>query len=569
MLKKAFLALNFIYFGNPPAASAQPAADTMIRINTTPLGNFVVALVVGVLLAVAFQMLLTALTAATGVSSIGSLEDRYRHPEEHPRTHNPFARAVSAIGAWTLVTTSFSLFLATLLAVRLSMVSNTLIAVILGLSIWAAFYAVMTWLEIRSIRSFLGGLFHTAGLGLRSSFDAIHQVFKRSDESRFRHAAEDAARAVRREIAGAFKHYDLEKKFRNYFESIKPRDMDPGRIREELATLLNEIEIKEEFESEGGEVVRKMVLDIAERRSHLTRHDLERLGQIYDELIATSRMPEQKADKAIAAAEKFTPGSEEEHRRTREKIEQYLRDTNLEEINPDILKEDLNRILSEPASAKNIVMNRLSQIDHNTIVTAVAHKQGIDKEKAEKMVTNVENALSGIKNRIEHYVSSAKRKGGDAVRKTGHAGNGGLKARAEKKLRSFFDSFNRPEFEYERMKLDMELMMHDPAVAPQILKARLREFDKNSLIALLNANKHISRQDAEKIVDKFIEAKDRVTEKAEEAAKKKIDDARFEAVHQAERARQTAVTASWWLFFTALISGITAGWAGAVALIRI
>ncbi|MFW6370669.1 MAG: MFS transporter, partial [Bacteroidota bacterium] len=131
-----------------------------------------------------------------------------------------------------------------------------------------------------------------------------------------------------------------------------------------------------------------------------------------------------------------------------------------------------------------------------------------------------------------------------------------------------FDRMDQPELEYERLRQDVEYMMDDPKATPGILRNRLKQLDRESLIALLSNNKRISREQAEKAVAKIEEARDTVIRKTEEIERKvtqKLNELKQEALNQAEATRKTAATAAWWFFAAAVISGGASALGGILA----
>ncbi len=264
--------------------------------------------------------------------------------------------------------------------------------------------------------------------------------------------------------------------------------------------------------------------------------------------------------------EKLAPGGEEQGRQYLEKVEQYLRRTNSEELNPDRLKEDLNRILNNPKAAPAVVQARASQIDRSTIKAALS-SNGIEEETAEKYLSKAEEVLTQIKTttRESKVKASARAKGTQQDAREQFMEKQG---KAEQAIRNWFDRMNQPELEYERLKQDVVYMMNDPKAAPGILKNRLKRLDRESLIALLSNNKKITREQAEKVVTKIEEARDTVIRQIEEIERKvtlKVNELKQETLKQAEATRKTAASAAWWLFIAAVVSGGASALGGILA----
>lgn len=225
-------------------------------------------------------------------------------------------------------------------------------------------------------------------------------------------------------------------------------------------------------------------------------------------------------------------------------------------------------------------------MDKSTLVAVLSQRKDISTDQANNIATQAEKTLNFVKEKVLGNPKSYNTSGG-AGRDSYNASHSGIgiapvdgnnsgdgrnehmKTKAEGKLQNYFDSMERPEFNYDRIKRDFEAMFHDPKSALRILRNRLNQSDKESLIALLSSNRNVSHEDAEKMVNKIIEAKETVIRKAEqleEEVTRKVEQAKVVALHEAENVRKAAVAASWWLFATAIISAGASALGGILAL---
>ena len=98
----------------PAAAWAQAAPDAAAAFPQA--GNFFMTVLAGVLLAFGFQVLLTSLSAALGITAVGNIEKKvHEHSSEAEddakESSTPLmVKITSAMGVWTIVTVSASLF---------------------------------------------------------------------------------------------------------------------------------------------------------------------------------------------------------------------------------------------------------------------------------------------------------------------------------------------------------------------------------------------------------------------------------------------------------------------------
>ena len=149
--------------------------------------HFFMSLVAGVVLAIAFQVVLTHLSLAAGLSAVSADEDggsRHAGGSSSQRLMRQVRKLGHAFGVWTLLTATVALFFAAWLAVELSLTPDLLVGAVLGLVIWGLFYLVMMFVEASAVSSLVGALYRVAAGGLRGIANAAGSVFGKSDEQR-------------------------------------------------------------------------------------------------------------------------------------------------------------------------------------------------------------------------------------------------------------------------------------------------------------------------------------------------------------------------------------------------
>jgi hypothetical protein len=571
-LLSSILALT-IFSATPSYAQVQPA---LFEVDTP---KFFISILAGVLLAIAFQVLLSALSVAVGISAIGNIEKKSLSSSgsgSDSDNDTPLAVKISSgVGIWILITSSISLFCASLLAVKLSLFGNALTGIVLGLVIWAAFFVITAYLEIRSVSSVLGSLVSTVASGIKSATSAVGGIFQSSPYSKVESLTENAIDKIKNEMSAAFNPNDIKQKVDEYVEQLQPEPIDVNHIKQELKDLLSDLELEENKEVEGGKLDKKTFIKFASERPNLSKSDLKSLASAFDEVRGVAASDASKEEKAKKIVSKVTPASEGDVENFMRKLEDYLRGTEKEELDPEKLKQSLKQMAENPSNAGAIVSERISKMDRSTLVALLAQNKSIGQDQAEKVAGYVEEAISWVSGQVSNGQDSGSRQVNETgnkaveVKESVQAKAGKLSAKAEEKLRGFFDNLQRPELKYESLKWDVEKIMHRPQDSFSIIKARLDQFDRETLMALLTANDKISRQDVERIVAKVEETKEEVVSKAkkvEDAVQKKIKETKEAALHQAEVARKTAATAAWWLFATAVVSAIASAAGGLVAL---
>lgn len=583
-----FFLAGFLTFLSVGTASAQSVVGAdLVDVVATP--QFFISLLAGVLLAIGFQVLLTSLSVAIGISAIGNIEKKNSH---HSKDHsddsnssgNIGVKISSAMGVYTLLTTSIVLFFASLLAVKLSLVANVMIAITLGLVIWAAFFSLMAYLEVKAVSSTIGGIINMAVAGIRTSTSAIQSIFERSTLSKTEKVAENTIEKIRAELSNTFDTRAITRKMDEYVERLQPNEIDYEKIKNELADLIRDIQLEEKTQVEGDVLERKTFVQLASEQPNLSKQDIKRLARAFDEAKNIVQSEGTKEDKLKKAVSQFTPAKEEDVEEFVQKIENYLRNTRKEELNPELIRNDLEKIVADPIHARSILSERFKKMDRSTVVALLAQNKNIGEQRAEKIADYVEQAIDFVSKKVSKQQNQTQDTGynqettttydlqnsayGQKEESKGTVAK--LSEKANEKIKNYLNSLERPELSYDNLKWDIEQVMKDPKASFSVLRHRLQQFDKETLVALLASNDKISRQDAENFVAKVEETKDRVLseiERLEMEAERKIEQLKQEALHQAENTRKTAASAAWWLFATAVVSGAAAALGGWVALL--
>jgi hypothetical protein len=548
--------------------------------------NFFIAIVAGIILAIAFQAILTFLSVAIGINVAGPFNQRNKankDPEkaEKERGENKSdntstaMKISSAAGLWTLVTVSLSLFFASWFGVKLSLLQNNVIGMTLGLVIWAAFFLIMMYLEARAISSIAGGLYTIAANSFKTSAEAVKSMFTKSEETKLRETVDHSIDKIREEISARMDTDFITEKLDQYVAQLKPEPIDYARLEQELKHILNEIEIEHRMEPGEGKFDRRTFIRIAEENPRFTKEDVRKVGDMYDRAKKSMSGKEKSTEKLAAVFDTVTPGSDSDSAQIRNKIADYLKRTEAEEIQPEKLEHDLEEILSHPESSKDIIMNRVSQFDRNTLIQLVkASSDKIDDEKADRIVETAQSVLEKIKASVAGASSAFKSQEGEEGKFENIIGEKkqGAKSKQlelEMKLREFFDSFHRPEYDYDRIKADVIKLFKDPKLAPEMITLKLKDYDKDALVDILSRNKYLEKKDIENFIKKFEEAKDTIISKYEDVenqVREKLYETKQAALDKAEDARKMAAVASWWLVGTAVISGVASLLGGMLAL---
>jgi hypothetical protein len=443
------------------------------------------------------------------------------------------------------------LFFASWLAIGLANTASAFRGLVLGLSIWALFYIAMTVLEVSTLTSLVGSLTHTAIAGLRSAYKATTSVFGKSEEDRVVDTAERVTAAVRNELFGDVDTKDLRKQIERYVQQLKPASAED--IKDAIRGMLDDVEIRALVEHEEGPFADVEVLTASlETEGGMTREKARTMATNVKDAISKIR-EEYRSDKDATskltdAGMRVAGKSPEEAQAAREKIESYLRSTNKEELNPEGIKQDLEKLFHSPKEGLAALKDRLSHFDRSTLKAVLAQRKDMNEQEVDKTVDRVMSVIDRIRGKTAEAAESAEE---TVAQRHG----------VEAKIRDYLNSIGRPELRYEGIKHDMGVLVHDPRAGADLLIRRLKAMDRDTLKAIVATRKDMSQEDAEQLVSQMEHARDETIAKYEQMkteVQHRIEDAKDKAMHEAEEARQVARTAAWWTFGSALVSAAAA-----------
>jgi len=554
-MRKYFFALGLSALAH--SAYAQDAAVAVTPAGTAVLfsgPHFFAALVVGFALAVAFQLVLTHLSVAAGISAAGPVnkketsrsrkEEKQKGEESRSEPMKTVRKIAAGYGLWSLITASIALFFASWLAVKISLTPTILIGAILGLTIWGLFYIAATFLQVGAVTSLVGSLIHTAASGFRSVGEAASSLFTRSPEEKAADTAAQVTASVRDEIFGKMSPDEVREQMQHFIQELKPKPIDARQIREELSQLFDETEIKAisthndkydydrlvaSFETKYGD---------PERREKAKGTAKEAASVVKEE--AQSEKP--VAEKVADAGLRLAGYSKEEAEKTRREWEEYLRRTGKEELNPDSIKREIEVLVHDPKQGAKLLQSRASEaFNKSTVVSLLSQRQDMSREEAERTA-----------DRAEQIIREFRERGRQTL---------GGKEGAIARVREFLNANNRPEKKYGGIGNELIRLFQDPKGEAESLAERFKSLDRERLKEIVASRTDISPAEVDHILDQIESTRDKVVGKAEEMkaeVERRTRQMKEEALKQAEETRKVAASAAWWSFASAVVSGVAA-----------
>jgi hypothetical protein len=328
-----------------------------------------------------------------------------------------------------------------------------------------------------------------------------------------------------------------------YLRGTNLEELDPEGIQRDLETLLADPkEGAYALRDRLSHVDRETLVKLLTQSGELTEEQVNRaIDRTYEAIANIVKAPKRLADRAVKQVSDFEAN-----------LENYLRNTNKEALNPEGIKRDLQLLLQDPRLGAASLGDRVSKIDRSAIVALLSQREDISEEEANQIVDRIESVRDGI---VQQY-EQAKQKVQSII--DGTFG----------KIRNYLNSLDRPELNYEGIEQDFSKLFDDPQAGLEALRDRLSQFDRDTLVAVLSSREDISQEQANQIVNRIEAARDSVLYRAEriqQEVSKRVDAVKEQAKKQAVATKKTVADAAWWLTGTAFVSLAASAIAGILA----
>ncbi len=258
-------------------------------------GQFLIALIAGVLIAFALQFLLTNLSVAAAISSEA-------HPVEATDDDDGLGTKIrkieSLVGVWTLVTVNIAIFIACFLAVKLTLVSSVALGAIVGVVIWSAYFLLLLWVSSTAIGSVIGSVVKTATSGMQGVMATAGTAMAGSQvNSQVVNTVQASLAAVRRELSGAVDPTSLKETVQDYVASLPVPKLDIKQIRNDFEKLLTGSELGSIADNNVlGKVNRQTFVDLISSRADISKQDVNRIADQLEAVWQQVLGPQQQTD---------------------------------------------------------------------------------------------------------------------------------------------------------------------------------------------------------------------------------------------------------------------------------
>ncbi len=239
--------------------------------------QFFIALISGLVLAFGFQLLLTNLSVAVGISAIGPINSSRRSSSSSGGSTPPIA---TAVGIWTIITVSLALFFGCLLAVKLSLYSSALLGAITGLVVWGTYFCLLFWVSSTTVGSLIGSVVKTATSSFQSLVGtATSALSAKAASSQVVATAEATAAAVRQELMAGWNDTDIKDTLRDYLGTLQSPSVDADALESEFERLLQESGVVAQADRDAlAQLDRSAFEDLVSRRTDLSAKETRRIA---------------------------------------------------------------------------------------------------------------------------------------------------------------------------------------------------------------------------------------------------------------------------------------------------
>ncbi|MEH1912421.1 MFS transporter [Nostoc sp.] len=371
------------------------------------------------------------------------------------------------------------------------------------------------------------------------SEDQVNQIINTAEESW--HSIRHTPQAV---VDKAKEQYDsVTTTIADYLRNTGKQELNPEGIQRDLTRLFeNPQQGAVALRRRLSQVDRDTLVKLLSQRQDLSE---EQVNEIIDSTQTSIR-------NFVRAPRRLASRTQQRMETFKGYLEEYLRQTGKEELNPEGIKRDLQLLLHDPRVGVESFSDRLSHFDRSTIIALLKIREDISDEEAARIADN----MVSVRDQFVEQVRNIQRGIQDAI--------DGVFGR----IRNYLNALDRPELNYDSIKRDVRTFFDDPQAGFDALRDRLSSFDRDTLVAIMSSREDISEADANRIIDQIERARNTVLQRAERIqheAQRRLEEVKRQAQKQAEETRKAAATAAWWLFATASVSAVFSALGGALA----
>ena len=273
----------------------------------------------------------------------------------------------------------------------------------------------------------------------------------------------------------------------SYLRNTGKEELNPEGIKRDLQTLLDDPQAGlGAIRARLSRFDRDTLVQLLSQRQDLSQEQVNQiLGQVDETWNRVRSSPQAIAGKA-----------KEQYDQVTTLIADYLRNTGKDELNPEGIQRDLATLLDNPREGALRLRSRLSQVDRDTLVKLLSQRQDLSEEQVNQLIDQVQLA-------IRKLVRAPRRLAGRAQARV---------QTFQTNLQDYLQNTGKDELNPEGIKRDLQLLLNDPRAGVESFSDRLSQFDRSTVVALLQARPDISEEEANRIVDQVLSVRDSFVE---------------------------------------------------------
>jgi hypothetical protein len=269
---------------------------------------------------------------------------------------------------------------------------------------------------------------------------------------------------------------DLRQRVSDYLRDTQKEELNPDGIQRDLKTLFEDPEAGlSALRVRLSQFDRDTLVQLLSQRQDLSE---AQVTQVLDQI-------ESVRDSILHAPQKLAGKAKEQYEQTTQMLSEYLRKTNLEELNPEGIQRDLSTLLSDPKAGTEALQERLSHVDRETLVKLLSQRDDLTEEQVNRAIDQIQSALRTAIKAPRRLASRVQKKAVDF----------------ESNLESYLQNTNKAELNPEGIKRDLQLLLQDPRAGLSSLGDRAAQFDRETFVALLAQRDDMTEAEANRIAD--------------------------------------------------------------------
>jgi hypothetical protein len=271
---------------------------------------------------------------------------------------------------------------------------------------------------------------------------------------------------------------DLRHRVEEYLRSTGKAELNPDAIGRDFQALLEDPEAGlEALGDRLGQFDRSTLEQLLSQRQDINSEDV---SQIVNQLESTR-------DRVSSQAKELQDRVKSEAQELRQKVEDYLRNTNKEELNPEGIQRDLTTLFNDPQAGLEALKGRLSQFDRDTLVQLLSQRQDLSEEQVNQVLDQVESVRDNVLQAPKKIVGKAK----EQYDKTTQV------------ISEYLSNTQLEELNPEGIQRDLATLLNDSKAGASALQKRLSQVDRETWVKLLSQRGDLTEEQVNQTIDQI------------------------------------------------------------------